>query len=54
MSRSMPAEYVDAFFGLFVDGTYGDSYVHPTVTGLTGRAPRTFHQWATAHADAFR
>ncbi len=53
MSASMPAEYVDAFFSFFVDGTYDDSHVHPTVKELTGRAPRTFEQWATVHADAF-
>jgi uncharacterized protein YbjT (DUF2867 family) len=54
MSAGMPAEYVDAFFSFFVDGTYDDSPVYPTVKQLTGRAPRTFGQWATAHADAFR
>jgi DHA1 family inner membrane transport protein len=54
MSASMPAEYVDAFFSFFVDGTYDDAHVQPTVKQLTGRAPRTSEQWATAHADAFR
>jgi uncharacterized protein YbjT (DUF2867 family) len=54
MSASMPAEYAEAFFSFFVDGTYDDSVVHPTVQQLLGRQPRTFEQWAHAHADAFR
>jgi uncharacterized protein YbjT (DUF2867 family) len=54
MSASMPPEYVDAFFSFFADGTYDDSVVHPTVQGLLDRPPRTFGQWARAHADAFR
>ena len=47
----MPSEYVDAMFQFFVEGTYDDSKVLPTVRELTGRAPRTFAQWAVAHAD---
>jgi uncharacterized protein YbjT (DUF2867 family) len=54
MSASMPPEYVDAFFSFFADGTYDDSVVHPTVRQLLGRPPRSFGQWANAHADAFR
>ncbi len=54
MSANMPAEYVDAFFNYFTDGAYDDSKVLPTVRELTGRQPRTFGQWATAHAEAFR
>ncbi len=50
----MPSEYLDAMFQFFVEGTYDDSKVLPTVRELTGRAPRTFAQWAVAHADAFR
>jgi uncharacterized protein YbjT (DUF2867 family) len=53
MSASMPAEYVDAFFSFFVDGTLDESEVRPTVEEVTGRPPRTFRQWAVAHADAF-
>jgi uncharacterized protein YbjT (DUF2867 family) len=53
MSASMPAEYVDAFFSFFVDGTLDESEVLPTVEEVTGRPPRTFRQWAVAHADAF-
>ncbi len=54
MSASMPAEYVDTFFSFFVDGTLDESRVLPTVQELIGRRPRTFDQWAVAHADEFR
>jgi hypothetical protein len=54
MSSAMPAEYVDAFFRYFSDGTYDDSKVLPMVQELLGRTPRTFRQWAAAHADDFR
>ena len=54
MDGTMPAEYVDAFFDFFTGGRYDESTVHPAVAQITGRAPRTFEQWAIAHADAFR
>jgi uncharacterized protein YbjT (DUF2867 family) len=54
MSQAMPAEYVDAFFRFNVDGELDESPVLPTVREVTGREPRTFEQWARAHADAFR
>ena len=54
MSAAMPAEYVDAFFRFFVDGDLDESEVLPTVHEVTGRAPRSFEAWATAHADSFR
>jgi uncharacterized protein YbjT (DUF2867 family) len=54
MSASMPAEYVDAFFSFFVDGTVDETTVLPTVREITGRPPHSFEQWAAAHADAFR
>jgi uncharacterized protein YbjT (DUF2867 family) len=53
MEAAMPVEYVDAFFSFYVDGTLDESQVLPTVQEVTGRAPRTFEQWARAHADAF-
>ncbi|MGO4748670.1 NAD(P)H-binding protein [Streptomyces sp. 2MCAF27] len=53
MSRTMPAEYVDAFFSFFVDGTLDESSTYPTVRDVTGREPRTFEQWARAHAGEF-
>ncbi|GAA4056937.1 NAD(P)H-binding protein [Streptomyces shaanxiensis] len=53
MGAHFPAPYVDAFFRFFVDGILDESVVLPTVREITGRAPRTFEQWARAHADAF-
>jgi uncharacterized protein YbjT (DUF2867 family) len=53
MSAQMPAEYVEAFFRFYVDGELDESPVLPTVQDLTGRAPRTFEDWAWAHASAF-
>jgi hypothetical protein len=40
-------------FSFFVDGTFDDSQVRPTVQEILGREPGTFAHWATAHADAF-
>jgi uncharacterized protein YbjT (DUF2867 family) len=54
MSAAMPQPYVDAFFSFNVDGTLDESTPLATVKDLTGRAPRTFDQWARAHATAFR
>ena len=53
MGASMPAEYVDAFFDFYVTGTLDESQARPDVRDVTGRAPRTFRQWAEAHAGAF-
>jgi uncharacterized protein YbjT (DUF2867 family) len=53
MSAAMPADYVEAFFRFFVDGEVDESQVLPTVEEITGRKPRTFEQWARAHAEAF-
>jgi uncharacterized protein YbjT (DUF2867 family) len=54
MSAQMPTEYVDAFFDFYVEGSLDESQVQPTVREVLGREPRTFEQWAAAHADAFR
>jgi uncharacterized protein YbjT (DUF2867 family) len=54
MTSQMPSEYVDAFFDFYVDGTLDESQVQPAVREILGREPRTFEQWAAAHADAFR
>jgi uncharacterized protein YbjT (DUF2867 family) len=54
ITARMPAEYVDAFFAFFVDGTLDESVVLPTVEEVLGRPPRTVRAWAEAHADAFR
>jgi len=53
MQAGMPAEYVDAFFQFYADGTLDESTVLPTVTEVTGRPARTFGQWAEAHAERF-
>jgi uncharacterized protein YbjT (DUF2867 family) len=53
MSDRMPAEYVDAFFSFFVDGTLDESEVLSTVEQVIGRAPRTFEEWAHTHSEAF-
>ena len=54
MGRTMPPQYVDAFFSFFVDGKLDESKVLPTVEEVIGRQPHTFEQWAIAHAAAFR
>jgi uncharacterized protein YbjT (DUF2867 family) len=54
MLASMPAEYVDAFFSFFAAGKLDESAVRDTVERVTGRRPRSFEQWASAHAEAFR
>jgi uncharacterized protein YbjT (DUF2867 family) len=54
MLASMPAEYVDAFFSFFADGKLDESEVRDTVERVSGRPPRSFEQWASAHADAFQ
>jgi uncharacterized protein YbjT (DUF2867 family) len=53
MSASMPAAYVDAFFDFFVAGSLDETTVLPTVEEVTGRPPRTFREWAQAHAQDF-
>lgn len=54
LARSLPPGVVDAFFRFFIDGEFDDATVLPTVGELLGRPPRSFEQWARAHADAFR
>lgn len=54
LESAMPAEYVEAFFDFFVDGSYDDSIVDTRTATLLGRPARTFAQWAEEHIDAFR
>lgn len=54
MRQSMPDPLVDALFQFFRRGGYDDSHVDDTVAHILGRPPRTFHDWAIAHAEAFR
>ncbi|GAA5081757.1 NAD(P)H-binding protein [Nocardia iowensis] len=53
LAATMPQHYVDAFLSFFADGTLDEATLYPTVREVTGRAPRTFEQWARAHAAAF-
>ncbi len=53
MTTTTPVEYVDAFFDFYVAGSLDESQARPTVREITGREPRTFEQWAVAHAAAF-
>jgi uncharacterized protein YbjT (DUF2867 family) len=54
MNASMPKEYVDAFFDFYVAGSLDESKPTSAVQDVLGRPPRTFEQWAEAHAEAFR
>ncbi|GGQ45181.1 uncharacterized protein YbjT (DUF2867 family) [Actinomadura coerulea] len=54
MTGRVPEEYIHAFFSFYADGTLDESKIYPTVEKLTGRPPRSFRQWALAHADDFR
>ena len=54
MAESMPADYVEAFLDFFVGGSLDESPVLPDVRETTGRAPRSFRDWAGAHATALR
>ena len=42
-----------AFMSFFAYGELDESDVLPTVEDLTGSPPRTFEEWARAHARAF-
>jgi hypothetical protein len=53
MIAGMPAAYVDAFFGFYAGGTLDETTPLGTVQEITGTPPRTFRQWATAHAGEF-
>jgi uncharacterized protein YbjT (DUF2867 family) len=54
MSENTPAEYVDSFFRVFRGDDIDESTVLPTVREVLGREPRSFEEWTTEHADAFR
>jgi uncharacterized protein YbjT (DUF2867 family) len=53
MSKSMPADYVDAFMSFFADGKLDESEVLTTVADVLGREPHSFESWASANAAAF-
>ncbi|MFC4585320.1 SDR family oxidoreductase [Sphaerisporangium corydalis] len=58
MSRYMPAFVVEAVLDLVRQARELNlpekDWLLPTVRDLTGRAPRTFAEWATGHAAFFR
>ena len=54
MATDTPAPFIEAFFRFYSDGEFDDSKVLDTVERITGRPPRTFADWARAHAQAFR
>jgi uncharacterized protein YbjT (DUF2867 family) len=54
MTASMPADYADVLFSFSSGRALDESQVLPVVQDVTGTPPRTFEQWATAHAAAFR
>ncbi|MFC9440259.1 NAD(P)H-binding protein [Nocardia sp. NPDC057030] len=53
LEAGLPQPYADAFLSFFADGTLDEETLYPTVHEVTGRAPRTFEQWARAHAADF-
>jgi uncharacterized protein YbjT (DUF2867 family) len=53
MLHTTPPEYVAAFFDFYVAGSLDESRVRSDVQDVTGRPPRTFTQWVTAHAAPF-
>lgn len=50
MAADTPAPYIEAFFRFYSGGEFDDSPVLDTVHRITGRPPRAFAQWASAHA----
>jgi hypothetical protein len=41
-------------WGLVEEGKLDESEVRDTVERVTGQRPRSFEQWASAHADTYR
>ena len=54
MANDTPAPFIEAFFRFYTGGEFDDSSVVDTVERVTRRPPRTFTDWARAHAQAFR
>jgi uncharacterized protein YbjT (DUF2867 family) len=54
MATDTPTPFIEAFFRFYSDGEFDDSIVLDTVERITRRPPRTFTDWAQAHAQAFR
>ena len=54
MATDTPPSFIEAFFRFYTDGEFNDSIVLDTIERITRRPPRTFTDWARAHAQAFR
>ena len=54
MSATMPAQYVDAFFSFFAEGTVDETTVLPTVGEILGREPGSYARWVAANIESFR
>ncbi|MFE2375522.1 SDR family oxidoreductase [Streptomyces sp. NPDC059398] len=54
MARNMPAELADDTLDILGSPSPAELRVSPDVERVTGRAPRTFADWAARHAAAFR
>lgn len=53
-AQGLQADVIDAVIDYGADPPEAAYTVQPTVQEVTGRPARTFDQWVTAHADAFR
>jgi uncharacterized protein YbjT (DUF2867 family) len=53
LSQRMEPPYIDAFFDFFRSGRYDEATVSNVVADVTGRAARSFEQWASEHANEF-
>lgn len=53
-SYGYPEDYVEFGIQLATNPPPQAAVVHPTLERVTGQPARTFAQWATEHADAFR
>ena len=50
MAADTPEPYIEAFFRFYSGGEFDDSPVVDRVRRITGRPPRAFAEWASAHA----
>jgi uncharacterized protein YbjT (DUF2867 family) len=53
LTARMEPPYLDAFFDFFRSGRYDESTLSSVVPEVTGRAARSFEQWANEHAAEF-
>lgn len=53
LDAGMPAQYAEAIYSFFGNGTADETTVRPTVAEVTGHPGRTFEQWCADHASEF-